>query len=102
MKLNKLNKKNGFTLVELILAIALIVVVITLSVNLLIFGNKVQSKTIHQYDLQSSIRIATEKINEIIRYSKAVFAVPQTFVNSTSKMDPEWNYLMVSDRKSVV
>lgn len=103
MKYNHFKKENGFTLIELILALALIVLVVTLSANLLLFANKTQSKTINQYDLQSSIRIITEKINETIRYSKAVFSVPETFVGSTSAMDPGWEYLMVSsDGKRIV
>lgn len=103
MKYKYFEKEDGFTLIELILAIALVVVVVTLSANLVLFGNKVQSETINQYDLQSSIRITTEKINETIRYSKAVFSVPKTFVGTTNAMDPGWDYLMVSsDGKRIV
>lgn len=105
MKKNVKFKKNtyGFTLVEVILAVALISFVIILSSNMLIFGINSQKKTVKEYSLQSDLRRATEQTNEIIRYSKAVFAVPQTFVATDSAMDPGWNYLMVSpDGKRVV
>lgn len=95
---------NGFTLIEVLLALALISMVIIISTNLVIFATKTHNKTTKQYELQSSIRQATEKINKIVRYSKAVFAVPETFTSSTDKMDPGWDYFMVSepDRNKIV
>lgn len=98
-------KKNtqGFTLVEVILAVALISLVIILSSNILIFGTNSQKLTVKEYSLQSELRRAAEQTNELIRYSKAVFAVPEPFVSSVSAMDPGWSYLMVSpDGKRIV
>ncbi|MBU3144903.1 prepilin-type N-terminal cleavage/methylation domain-containing protein [Clostridium sp. CF012] len=98
-----LRYNKGFTLVELILTIAITSLVIMISANLLILGTKSHKLTVKEYDLQSSIRIVTEETTKIVRYSKAVFAVPQTFISSTNSMDPGWNYFMVSpDRKRIV
>ena len=94
---------NGFTLIELILTIVLISLVITVSVNMMTFANRTHRITVDEYDLQSAIRLAAESTNNIVRYSKAVFAVPDTFVNYASNMDSGWNYFMVSsDRKKIV
>ncbi|MFA9422829.1 MAG: hypothetical protein ACERLG_04590, partial [Sedimentibacter sp.] len=77
--------------------------VITLSGNMLIFGTKSQALTVKEYSVQSELRIAVEKTNELVRYSKAIFAVPEPFIASESVMDPGWNYLMVSpDEKKIV
>ncbi|MDY0277982.1 MAG: prepilin-type N-terminal cleavage/methylation domain-containing protein [Acholeplasma sp.] len=94
---------SGFTLVELIIAISLISFVIVLSTNMVIMAVNTHKATTKEYALQSDIRIAAEKTNNIVRYSKAVFAVPHTFVESTDKMDSGWDYLMVSpDGKRIV
>lgn len=101
-KKNKIDTR-GFTLIELILAVALIGIVITLSSNILIFGINSQKLTAKEYSFQSDLRRTTEQTNELIRYSKAVFAVPKAFVSPESAMDPGWSYLMVSpDGKRVV
>lgn len=93
----------GFTIIELLLAISLISFVIIISTNLVIIATKGQKGTIKEYEMQSDIRRATERTNEIVRYSKAIFAVPQPFVATTSAMDPGWNYFMVSgDGKRIV
>ena len=103
MKKKKKTGTRGFTLIELILAVALISIVIVLSSNILIFGINSQKLTAKEYSFQSDLRRATEQTNELIRYSKAVFAVPRPFVSTESAMDPGWNYLMVSpDGKRVV
>lgn len=100
--INYFNKK-GFTLVELIIVIALMGIIIAASFNILLLGTKTHSISLNEYDLQSSIRIATESVNQIVRYSKAVFAVPGTFVSNEDVMDPDWNYFMVSnDGKKIV
>lgn len=95
--------KNGFTLVEVILVLAVLGMIIAASINPIILGIKGHDVAVKEYDLQSAIRRAVDKTNQVIRYSRAVFAVPETFVSDTSKMDPGWNYLMVSkDGKKIV
>lgn len=96
-------RRKGFTLVELVIVLGLASVIILGSVNLVLLGTRTQKVTVDEYTLQSGIRRATEQVNQIVRYSKAVFAVPKTFIESASVMDPGWNYLMVSqDKKSIV
>lgn len=103
--MKKYNKyiKKGFTLVELLIAVALITVVIIVSMNMFFFGTNAHKLTFKEYEIQSDVRIATEQVTNIVRYSKAVFGVPYPFVESTSKMDPGWSYFMVSaDGKRIV
>lgn len=103
MKKYKKYNKKGFTLVELLIAIALITVVIIVSMNMFFFGTNAHRLTFKEYEIQSDVRIATEQVTNIVRYSKAVFGVPYPFVESTSKMDPGWSYFMVSpDGKRIV
>lgn len=98
----KRNSK-GFTLIELIIVLGFVGLIILISSNLLIFGANTSKLVTKDYYMQSEIRRTTEKANELIRYSKAVFAVPKSFVESTDVMDPGWNYLMVTnDSKRIV
>lgn len=100
----KLNKNTkGFTLIEVIIAIALVSLVILISSNILMLTMNSHKLTEKEYSLQSELRRASEKTNEIVRYSKAVFAVPNNFVSSVSSMDTGWDYLMASpDGKRIV
>lgn len=96
MRKLKLNKK-GFTLIELIVVIAIIGMVITTIMSLLFFGYNVYSMTSNDYELQSSVRLAMENLGNTIRESKAVFAVP----DATYK-DEQWNYLTIDDGGTTV
>lgn len=102
--MKKVIKGNkGLTLIELLLSLALVSFVIIISTNILMVGMKSQDLSVKEYAVQSEMRIAAEKTNEIVRYSKAVFAVPKSFVSSESTMDPGWSYLMTSlDGKRIV
>lgn len=95
--MKKVIKGNkGLTLIELLLSLALVSFVIIISTNILMVGMRSQDLSVKEYAVQSEMRIAAEKTNEIVRYSKAVFAVPKSFVSSESTMDPGWSYLMTS------
>jgi prepilin-type N-terminal cleavage/methylation domain-containing protein len=97
------NNSKGFTLIELVLALGLISLVIGVSFGLITFSSRAQKITVDEYEIQTSIRRTAEEISNTIRYSKAVFSVPETFISSVDKMDPGWDYLMVTnDGKKVV
>lgn len=99
----KLRKHKGFTLVELIITLALLTMVITISTNAILLLYRSHAVTVDDYTLQSSIRNTSARVTDIIRYSQAVFAVPEDFVSDPSKMDPEWEYIALSpDSRSVV
>lgn len=93
----KANSQKGFTLIELIITITLISIVIIISTNMIRLTTQSHTMVMEEYDTQSAIRMAAENVNNIVRYSKAVFAVPEVYVSDTSKMDPGWDYFGVSD-----
>ncbi len=99
----KLHNKRGFTLVELIITLALLTMVITATTNAILLLYRSHAMTVDEYTLQSSIRNTSSRITDIIRYSQAVFAVPIEYVQTPSKMDPEWEYIALSpDKRSVM
>ena len=101
MKPTKL--KRGFTLIELIITISLLSMIILLSTSMISLTMTAQKKTVDEYEINTTIRQASQRANEIIRYSKAVFAVPVDFVSDPSKMDPGWSYFAISpDKRRIV
>lgn len=103
MKVKYIKNSKGFSLVELLVVLALIGLTVFIIVNILFFATRTQEISAKEYAMQSDIRRTTEITNELVRYSKAVFAVPQSFVESTDVMDPGWSYLMLSpDAKRIV
>lgn len=91
-----MNKRKGLTLVELILTISLLSVIIIAATNIITFTTRGHQATIDEYDIQSNIRIVSQKVNTVIRDSSAVFILHRDNANN---LTPEWNYLMINPEK---
>lgn len=89
--------KKGFTLVELLLTLALISVIILIGTNLLLFGTKSHAITLDEFNTQSNIRIVSQRMNKIIRDASAVFILHR---EDDTNLTEEWNYIMVSSDNS--
>ena len=88
-----MEKQKGF-LMELILVIGLISVVIATAFNMFKFGNTAQTMAITEYDIQSQMRVAAQKINTTVRYSSALFALPEITDPSSLK---GWSYITMDN-----
>ena len=84
-----LNKK-GFTLLELIVVITIIGLIGGSVTTLLLFGYDVYGMANRDFQVQSDMRLALEKVNKTVRNSKALFAVPGGY------QDDEWSYITLS------
>jgi prepilin-type N-terminal cleavage/methylation domain-containing protein len=62
---NELNK--GFTLVELILSLALLLIALLLIFNIYFLGNNIFNRSVDQGDIQRNVRVAMDKVTEEIR-----------------------------------
>lgn len=87
-----IKNKKGFSLLELIVVVSIIGLVITTIMGILIFGYQVFGKTTVEHSLQTQVKLSLEQISEMVRESRAVFAVPDT-----GYFDDEWNYIAVSE-----
>lgn len=97
-KIMKVMNKKGFTLVELVVVIAIIGMVITTIMGLLFYGYDVYTLTSKDFTVQSDVRLAMEKTNKLVRFSNALFAVPDV-----TYKDPEWNYIgMNADHTAII
>lgn len=94
--------KKGFTLVELIMSLGILAIILMLVFNTLNTSIVSESMVDKQYRIQTGLRKTLDKTNEVIRYSKGIFAVPESFLGEKA-MDSRWSYLMVSpDKKRLV
>ena len=86
-----MRNKKGFTLIEVLGVVVIISLVIGMIGSILFFGVDVYKLTSTDFQIQSDVRLAMERTNTMVRYSKALFAVPDT-----SYLDAEWSYIGLS------
>jgi len=79
MKKDKSFHKKGFTLLELIVAIPIMLIVISLVFSILIFGNKNFKRTNIQMNNQQVVRLVGDYIKKDIRSAK-IISYDQTIV----------------------
>lgn len=97
-----MNNRRGYTLLEVILVISLLLVVITASFNFLSFGTTVHEKAVTEADIQASMRLTAEHVNQSVRYTSAAFTVPKSSFQDSGFRDPGWVYLGVTAEGHVV
>lgn len=94
--MKRINTK-GFTLLELIVAITIMALIGGTITSLLVFGYNVYGRANRDYQAQSDLKLALEEINSLVRYSKAMFAVPDADFR-----DKEWNYIALNDDNTAI
>ena len=92
-----IKNRKGFTLVELIVVMAIMGMVISTIFGLLFFGYDVYTMTSNDFQIQSDVRLAMEKTNSLVRYSRALFAVPDA-----SFRDDEWSYIGMNPEHTMI
>lgn len=88
-------RKAGFTLVEIIIVIALLGMIITLAGSFIKFSFPLEKKVENEYELQSEMRLATELLNSYIRNATVTFVMPGSV--SPDTIEDDWNYFGVSE-----
>ena len=93
---------KGFTLIELIISIAIFGVVLTATYSMLNIGIKSHDMVIDNSEMQADVRYSLETVNEKIKYATAGFAVTEDdFDPGNNKMVDSWNYFgLTADKKS--
>ncbi len=102
MRTKMKKNKKGLTLVELILAMALLTTVITLAFSMFTGSLRAQNVGFEEASLQSSARIVSETVNQVVRYSSAVFTIPRTSFREDNLTDG-WDYIgLTNDQTEIV
>lgn len=89
-------QKRGITLIELIICIGLLTLIIGIAFTMTNFGRISMNKSVDEYDLQASMRIAAEKTNRFVRNSTAIFTIPQSRFSETN-LTKGWDYLAIKN-----
>jgi len=94
-----MKSKKGFTLVELLIGLALFGIIITTGTSILLFGMKAHAKTVDEYEIQANTRLISQKINSTIRDSAATFLLHRDDGDRENKetFTKGWNYVVLSD-----
>lgn len=99
----KVTNKQGLTLLEFIIILALICVITLFGINKYMPDAKEQILDVREYVLKFLMKKTIRQIDQIIRYSENIQALPRAFIINTDRMDTNRNYLMVSsDGKRIV
>lgn len=85
--------KTGVTLIELIVAIAVFTIVLTVTFLLFSFGNRTFSSGDTRYDIQTSLRSAVNYVTEQVRYSTDIEIINSGSVPDQSLVPQYINYL---------
>lgn len=90
-----MTNEKGFTIVELMIALAIALIILPLGYMLIFSGSKAHLDGIDEYQLQSDMRVASEHMNNTIRYSTVVFAVTEDDFNPNDgvPLTSGWNYI---------
>jgi prepilin-type N-terminal cleavage/methylation domain-containing protein len=64
-----ISNRSGFSLIELIVVIAILSIVITSAFSLFSFGNTIFRKGSSQYNVQADLRLASDFITNQLRYA---------------------------------
>ncbi len=94
-----MKRRRGVTLIELLIALALFSLVMAATVGLLSFGLKVNTMTAGEFDMQTTLRVMSQKVNETIRDAAAVFLLHR---DNADNLTDEWNYVMLNSDKTQI
>ena len=92
---NTARRNSGFTLVEIIVTIALLGMVFTLAGSFINFSFNSEKRVENEYEIQSEMRLATELLNSYIRNATVTFVMPGSVSSDT--IEDDWNYFGVSE-----
>jgi len=94
-------RKKGYTLIELLLALALVSVVLVGSFSILNFGNTVYRMGVDEFEIQASSRLTAAHINQVTRYASATFTIPKSSFKESNLTDG-WDYIGIMDGEVVL
>lgn len=94
------NRKQAFTLIELVISLSILVLIASIATGFLLPTMKLPDKALNEFEIQSKLRLLSQKVNTTIRDASATFALHRT---SHSDLTSGWNYIIPSvDHTSII
>lgn len=101
-----MNRKKGFTLIEILMALGIFSVITGVIFSFLSMGIKSHSMIAKEYDIQSDMRVVSQTVNNVVREAKA------TFIKNKDNIDPNkinpkdftngWNYIIYDKKENKI
>lgn len=91
-----MNKKKGFTLIEILMALGIFSVIAGVIFSFLSMGIKSHSMIAKEYDIQSDMRVVSQTVNNVVREATATYIKNK---DDLSKLTKGWNYI-IYDREN--
>lgn len=92
----QIRERRGFTLVELLIVLALLGVFLTMGMSIFISSLHSQKNSYTEYDIQNKLRLVAAQLDDTVNEASAIFAMPQDFFEE-SKMTEGWDYYGISN-----
>lgn len=92
------SKKNGFTLLEVILTIMIMSIVFLVVSNVFSLTIRANRVANDEFDLQSNMRIVSESLNQSIKFSPALFTLKKETFQAEKKSG--WRYFGIEDENA--
>ncbi len=89
---NLKKRRNGFTLIEVVLSMGLLFLIIIMSGSIMMLGKTILDKAQKEYEFQFSTRMTLHETGDIVRYSTAVFTIPKSSFRPNN-LDSGWDYI---------
>lgn len=97
IKISKLKKRrNGFTLVELLMVMVLSVAVLAVSARLFLASDSINALADYFINQETQTRYTAERINNAIKYTNALFTIPYSSFK-LENLTESWSYLGIMD-----
>lgn len=97
-----MKKQKGFTLIEVLVAMAIIGVIMVVGVNLLRVPTRANRATMKEFQVQSALRAGSQVVTSSVRDASSVFLLTKsTPVNAEHDLTKKWDYLVCEERDGV-
>ncbi len=92
-----MKNQRGFTLVELLVGMVLLIIILAVGYGFYFFGNRSFTEGQIQSDLQQNVRLLADLINREVRYAEVMEIIPP--VVNPAHLSTDWDYIFLYNQE---